>query len=803
MPFENRDFLLGGHIQYSQKFGVKAAGLMLLPKSWVPQWTALDLRFYDEWLQSGDLSKEAAERIVSWVATEGIDSLILRTSGEKESIKDRGKYQSIKTEGLSREEISRTICDIYARSKSIDPHDRMGIVAQRYVRPVLLGHLSNESRVSPTRNQWQYDLNDQGGYAKGLNSKFANSPNPGNPLVTRGSPHQLLRSIGHWCEQNSPVRCHLEWVTDEKNLYIIQLDLDWPELDRGVDPRITVTPSSPYKRYEGRLNVLKQFDIGSETRWKKLRNLSEFDFNEQSQAPRLYELDAVRFKEVSSNSASAKGLGEELRLVTSNRAVVRTEVDQEGFPRFNLPRTDTVTAEDALKWCGEALEVLCERGAQVENIAFLFHSFIPSLSSAWAYAEPGGNYAQVDALWGLPDGIQVLPHDSYEIVLAQNKIIPTKSTFKPMFLAEKDDGAWEYVEVLAAKGRSQVLSKSDIFEIARRTQEIANKIGETAQIMWFCQIPEELELGRNLPWFRSREFHQYTDTSKGQFREYVVRNHDDLNNAPTKQVALVYRPDPELIRSDDFLDLLIAVANRNGFPVKLYGSPLGHVYYRLSQARVPVILANSSRYERARERKAFGKLVRDLIPAKILSGGESVREAKLSLNDLPSALCGKMFEEAEEFLRAKERPAKIEELSDMFEIIRSLAEFENTSIDVVIAQADIKKERLGGFSLGRVLLETSLNSKGSKGERELPLVKLQELYKPTYEESEIIVPLASTLRTVSGGKLSLRHVDLDVSIQVSISGGSMKLKFIKLPSLAPAKGAGGPVQLSFLDDLSE
>ena len=62
-----------------------------------------------------------------------------------------------------------------------------------------------------------------------------------------------------------------------------------------------------------------------------------------------------------------------------------------------------------------------------------------------------------------------------------------------------------YRNVKSNCGHHQVLTKADKLEIAGRTARIANNLGEDAQVMWFCEIPSEYQVGRNLPWFRSRE----------------------------------------------------------------------------------------------------------------------------------------------------------------------------------------------------------------------------------------------------------------------------------------------------------
>jgi hypothetical protein len=59
-----------------------------------------------------------------------------------------------------------------------------------------------------------------------------------------------------------------------------------------------------------------------------------------------------------------------------------------------------------------ALADLKGRGATPNEVCFIFHKFIPAIGAAWALAKPDQQVVRVDSLWGLPDGLQYLPHDS-------------------------------------------------------------------------------------------------------------------------------------------------------------------------------------------------------------------------------------------------------------------------------------------------------------------------------------------------------------------------------------------------------
>ncbi len=757
----------------AQLYGAKAAGLFGLPVAWVPKFVAVPVSFYEEWRRTGTLNKKLFTGILNWVSSESSRGIIVRSSSRGERITDRGKYRSETVSVPNEQTLTNAILSVFAAAKETDSADAMGLVIQSYRRSTMEGHLSNEVRLSPTRNQWVYEIEVPWASSRGLNSKLATSPDPAIPLPSQRNPHQTLRSIGRWCCDHFKPRCHLEWLADGSDIYIVQLDFEWREFDSGTDPHATLYNRDAFPDQAARNNLL-QFQIGSETRWKKLQNLSEFDFGPGRPAPILYEITSKTVLNCGLDPSYRLSVVEEVGRLTANRAVVRTDVDQKGFSRFNLPRTDTVTAAEAVEWCIEQLGLLRNKGADSENVTFLVHAFLPSLASAWAYADPVQNEVQVDALWGLPDGLQVLPVDTYEVIPARNLVVKTPSTFKPKFLCESEDGQWSYVNVLRSKGRSRVLLNQDILEIARRTKAISEKIGEFAQIMWFCGIPPEYGVGRNLPWFRSREKLDPAPRTEDKYKSFPVRRIQDLANLPKARTAIEFLPDPDQIRSEEFLAAVIAKAREFKFPVKLNGSVLGHIYYKLCEQDVGIILPNASKYKRIRSRRVFGKIVRDKIAMKIASGGEEAIEAILAKSDALYGLSGKALEELEELLRASSLDEKTAELADVLEVVRGLAHEIGIGWDELVARANDKKDKAGGFLDRKVLVETSLPRTRESSSR-LGEVRLSDFSAPSVDGARIEFPVSGLLNTVERKSISFQIPDFALRMQVALKGGKIIL----------------------------
>lgn len=245
--------------------------------------------------------------------------------------------------------------------------------------------------------------------------------------------------------------------------------------------------------------------------------------------------------------------------------------------------------------------------------------------------------------------------------------------------------------------------------LALETVAVAHKIKGRAQIMWFCDLPEELGIGQHLPWFRSREYAGFEPTARPALPTRRARTLDDLDalERDSNRFIIQVAPEVELVREDEaFLDRVIAIASKRGLPVELDGSILGHAYYRLRGAGI-LVLVPQPKYPRVRGRHRHYKVVRDAIPQNIQAKGELVTFARLLPSEASVALIGKLFEEGLELNVAQAPAQKIEELADVLEVVRGLAVTNGIDWDSLLATALEKREKRGGFEQQTVLLETA------------------------------------------------------------------------------------------------
>ena len=94
--------------------------------------------------------------------------------------------------------------------------------------------------------------------------------------------------------------------------------------------------------------------------------------------------------------------------------------------------------------------------------------------------------------------------------------------------------------------------------------------------------------------------------------------------------------------------------------------------------------------------RIYNKLVRDKIPSIIKGNGETPVVKLLDENEFKKELEKKLYEEYKEVIESTGND-RLEELADMLEVIRALANLENKHLDDLISIADKKVEIRGAF----------------------------------------------------------------------------------------------------------
>jgi predicted house-cleaning noncanonical NTP pyrophosphatase (MazG superfamily) len=316
----------------------------------------------------------------------------------------------------------------------------------------------------------------------------------------------------------------------------------------------------------------------------------------------------------------------------------------------------------------------------------------------------------------LPDALQYCPYDIWEVHL------PTENAteypeYKSNILRCQSDGAWSYVRVKNEVARSLSIAKRDALQVARRTHEIATRLNKACHVMWFIGCIDENGRSFNMPWYWT-DAHLVVNHDRARHHPIVVRNRQTLQELAQKdfdksQYMIVLRPDhQDLFRDNAFLDEVAQDALRHNMPIDLEGSTLAHAYYLINRKGCTVIASSEKDYSRIRKNVPFGKLVRDKIPARIAARQELESTEVAPKSALQSFLVGKVIEEALEVRAGTSVEERRIELADIIEIVRALGALDAISLDEIIATANVKRAKLGGFETGKILLRTGIGGPG-------------------------------------------------------------------------------------------
>lgn len=371
------------------QYGSKVAGLLILPPTWVPPFAALPAWLSEEWQANEDQWVAVARRngidmskILRLIGENGRHEIILRSSAVGEGLGDRGQYQSIKLpRNAGPDDATEALETIYAGLLDKGRHMSMGICIQRYVTPEIAGHTSNELRLSATRNQWKYEI-EQPSYVpnKGLNSKFAYSPPEDEPprVLSQINLSRALRGVCHWINLRIGGRSHVEWCVSSGRLWALQLDEESPT-SVGENPH--AMPSTHFGEpttAPETFSCFQLYKVQKDTKWKKLTNVRDFWIDEHPPKHRLFFATAQTIKEILGKEDNRTKLAQEIDYLTRSRAVLRTDCCDPKVQGFNLPRTHTVSGADAVIWLEKTTEEMLTKGIAAEDIAFILHQYIPA-----------------------------------------------------------------------------------------------------------------------------------------------------------------------------------------------------------------------------------------------------------------------------------------------------------------------------------------------------------------------------------------------------------------------------------------
>ena len=706
----------------AQRVGWKAFGLVSLPEAWCCPLVVIDA----EVVPTSSTDNRKVQQLLQSIGIDADDEVIVRSSGSHETLPQAGRQHS---EVCSGSRVADTIAKLAKRTSS---GGRMHWVVQEHQVPQALGHFSNERRVSREKRDWLAEVEPRSG-RPGFPIRVAVRAWRDGTNYTKGSLNCAseaaislsLKQVAMWANQFDQ-RIHFEWLWDGTRLLLVQAV---PEETVGVS-----IPSLPPKIPNAHIGDLKAFRQALPTDFDSLIKLKNAQLYQRIgyQMPPFYLLDDQQTLRAILDGKIKQDLRHDLQSLTNRPLIIRT--DGHSIPkekREMLPRSDELrTASDAERWLKNSFRRAVEKSELTEGeLVLIAHHFIPSVSSAWARAEPRRALVRIEALWGIPEGLYWFSHDTIEVDTQVVDIpygdkTPTvkvgvreKIRYKGTYWGADESGKWDSRRTAPPYDwRSTISPRRWLSEIAWTTRKIADRENEAVSVMWFVDNHPKATKHRLLPWY-----HQPSDIGRpkqapprkfGRSSDYRVESTDDwvalrsdLAGGKTVDRVVVEPTDPTLIRDREFTTELAQLSRDKGFVIELSGGILSHAYYMLQGlgAKVECVDLFGSDEDVAE----FNKVVRDRIPEEIERRGEKAQRVRLTGDALIVALKQKLVEEALETLDAHPGEEILGELADVSEVVAAICAALGLTLGDVERERILKKRRRGGFDRGFMLTRTT------------------------------------------------------------------------------------------------
>ena len=714
----------------TEKIGQKAKSLLLISKEQTPPFIIISTDLFQLWkkCKADGTIQIFINTLVHTVNTAhallqqySFSEVIARSSATIESLDERGIFDSM----VSSNEINAVIENvkiIYEEAdikiqNSDNPVNELAILLQGYIRPLFVGHLSNERRISKTGKAWvvEYSSCEVG------QKEIKLFPFNVDKVETKDYPYpprlfEALKNLATSKTKNE-IRYHFEWIWDNKQLHIVQQDTE--DSFRGT------APGSEWKIKERKIKSQDLFVIVKEkdaiNQWSKANHVKTFRKCDLPHGD-IYILENPEIIKEITNSKISTALQIDLHWLIQYPIVIRTSLKIGDNNRSNLllPRTHTLFSyEEAIKYLKQYAIDFAEQGLTENDFAFLIHRFILSKSCAFSFAKPKDSRVKIDSSWGFADGLSYNPYDSF---IATKDKIQKRITCKSEYLDVDENGNWLVKRSGANWDWKPSLTKDEVLHIRDISLKIANYLNKEVIIMFFINDSRSQIHPAILPWHYSVK--EIPNFAKGKgVSDYFFKKEKfiiskraeleviekELEQNPGKKYYLKLKLDVDSVRNVDFLEKVAAIANKFNCPVELEGSILAHAFYILSSKGVHIKFVDYFEPEPL-NKLHFNKLVRDKIPQKIESHGEVAKTIKLPTSKLVSLLKIKAIEEAFELFSSLGTESSIEELADILEVVRALCKPFGITFEELNQIADRKKAERGGFEEGIFLEETNVKS---------------------------------------------------------------------------------------------
>lgn len=697
-----------------EEIGQKALGLCRVPSAWTLPFFVVSSEMFLDVCNNKEKEFSVIEPYMDNIlrAVKCLhlgDFLIIRSSGIKEGMSERGKYESIIADKNNlKAKILELIAKLACESELLQ--SGMPLIIQSYIKAEIAGHVSNERRFVKEYRDFVYEYCYESG-----------SINVGNiPLrnwrKTYDIEHyenKVLNGNGNLIEKLKVVcayyyyqkrRVHIEFIADKRAIYIVQCDSE-------VEIRDAVNPEEyDVKMFDNSVifepKVIRMINENDRGRYKKIDNV--FIYKDVGiPMPPFYILDNEDVLAELREGCIPSALVSDLDYMTKRSLVIRTNVisHEKLKSQFSERSNELRDTESAINFLKQASKRIAEEG--IAEYIFILHNFVPAKAAAFVNAKPLERIVEIQALWGLPEGLYYNAHDRITVDTREINIskmeksrfaISKKEVYKESFIAPDERGRW-IVKKLQEKynWRCTIDNEELIRDIADKARKIAERVGDELSIMWFVWIDESFYKTNNMPWYHeeydrnsyyhTNRFNVEMNFKKKYFyeKELLIETKEDLEKLKimdAKEIGLVrIKPkEDDILRSKVFIKEFGQICKEKGVHVFLEGAVLAHSFYQLANTGAIVIVAQE--IERYTEKIEYNKLVRDKIPDIIDENGENTKCIIMKGVGLIRQLKNKIIEESYEILEANSEEELLEEIADLEEVCIALVKnIEDVKLD--------------------------------------------------------------------------------------------------------------------------
>ncbi len=594
-----------GFSALERELGSKAAGLHMLPSTWVPPFVVLGASFRKRWRPGMDvgaalareakLGRELAQLLESARvdSDEGIARLLVRSNGPGEHGDPGGGETFVAP--AEREALESVLHRALRASADSYP------LVQRAIEPGVLGLMSNDRRFSPRRDTWLVEGNLRLRGPELARVRAGTGIRRGALRACRCSELLgCLRTVATWMARGSG-EWRLEWIWDGRRVWVLQAD---PLLSAPAD-----TELARYLRSRDRSGPRAEDSVVP----RKLRG-AKVDAWRRFWALGWpsYPLEVVTGEQWRSglrSGALEKRLGE----LAGQLVVVRSDV-ADGRAGLLLP-TSAPSREPAaiLAFMSATAERFRTDGLADHDWMFLLSPLILARASVLAQAAPSSGAVELDALWGFPDGLLYLPHDSCRID-ADGAVRYTRAHKPHCLLAQ--EGGWQLAPVPAPFDWSPVLNAVEARQVAVWARAFAEQLDAPVILMVLARVGGRRGAQACIPFFASsgregrpkhrgrgrRRAAQFARVSSPAELEVLAAS----SGAPA---GIDLRPAREWNRDVNFLRSVAQYSAAAGVPVAFHGSLLGHAADVLGRWGASVIRAQDEPGTPGRDEDALWPLV--------------------------------------------------------------------------------------------------------------------------------------------------------------------------------------------------